>query len=188
VEESCTFDGENLFDIFVISDLHFYHRNIIEYSGRPLDWQERLIINWNNVVTNDDIVLSLGDFTFGNKEMTYDITKQLNGRIFNLQGNHDRRSVGWFDDVRVTLIKKPFMVECYDEGLRILFSHRPQQDIPPNTINISGHVHEKGEFIYEDGKGYIHCNVSVEQTDYKPIRLSSLMLQIEGLLLLNNVI
>lgn len=180
MEESCIFNSENIYDIFLISDMHLFHRNIIEYAGRPDYWQEMLIRNWNQVVTKDDIVLHLGDLTFGNKEMTKKVIDQLPGRIFNLKGNHDRKGVKWFDDVGVTLIKNPFIVDCPEDGIKFYFSHRPQCDVPPYTVSIAGHVHEKGDFIYESKKR-VHINVSVEKTDYRPIRLSSLMLHVESL-------
>ena len=53
--------------IFYIGDLHFGHNNIIKYDDRPfLNVQEMdmsLINNWNSVVTDEDKVIILGDFT-----------------------------------------------------------------------------------------------------------------------------
>lgn len=180
MQESSIFKGESLFDIFLISDMHLFHRNIAEYANRPYGWQDRIINNWNQIVKPNDTVLHLGDFTFGNKEMTANIVEQLPGKIYNLKGNHDRRGIKWFDNVGVTLIKKPFIVDCPDESIRFYFSHRPQSDVPPGTVSIAGHTHEKGKFVSESKNG-IHINVSVEQIDYRPIRLSSLMLKIDNL-------
>ena len=180
MEENCIFNGETIYDIFLISDLHLYHRNIAEYANRSHGWQEKIITNWNQVVKKNDTVLHLGDLSFGSKEMTKKVIDQLPGKIFNLKGNHDRKGIKWFDDVGVTLIKNPFIVDCPNEDIRFYFSHRPQLDVPPRTISIAGHVHDKGDFIYKSKK-VIHVNVSVEQIDYRPIRLSSLMLKIDNL-------
>ena len=53
-------------NVFVTSDLHFYHNNIIKLCNRPYkDLEEMhiaLINNWNSVVTNEDDVYILGDF------------------------------------------------------------------------------------------------------------------------------
>ena len=58
-------------EIYVIADTHFYHNNIIKYCNRPFEDVEKmneLIINkWNSVVSNEDIVLHLGDFGFVSK-------------------------------------------------------------------------------------------------------------------------
>ena len=76
--------------------------------------------------------------------MTYNIVNQLNGNIFNLKGNHDRRTSKWFDDIGVTLIKESFIVDCSEHNMRFYFSHKPHSDIPPRTISIHGHTHNNG--------------------------------------------
>ena len=49
--------------IFFTSDLHFFHRNIMQFCQRPfnnlVEMNEALINNWNNTVDNDSIVLKL---------------------------------------------------------------------------------------------------------------------------------
>ena len=46
--------------IFMISDPHFWHQNIIKYENRPFDNTEQMnktiIKNWNKVVERDDEV------------------------------------------------------------------------------------------------------------------------------------
>ena len=49
--------------IYIISDTHFSHNNIIEYCNRPWntveEMDEALIHNWNSVVGKNDIVFDL---------------------------------------------------------------------------------------------------------------------------------
>ena len=52
-----------------ISDLHFWHANIIKYCSRPFDnafqMNEALVENWNAKVKPGDTVFHLGDFSMG---------------------------------------------------------------------------------------------------------------------------
>lgn len=81
-------------NVFFTSDLHFCHANVIKYDNRPFnsveEMNERLILNWNSVVGEKDIVFYLGDLSFdrGSGE-TERIINELNGTIHFILGNHD---------------------------------------------------------------------------------------------------
>lgn len=177
VIESEIFNCENIWDTFIISDTHFLHRKIAEYADRPDDWQDRIITNWNNVIGDNDVVLHLGDLTFGNRENAASITRRLNGKKYLLKGNHDRRSRKWFDELGFELIKSSFMVDC--GPFKILFSHRPVFNLPKGTANIHGHIHNKQHFIAYRQKN-LYINASVEKLNYRPIRLNNLMYRSES--------
>ena len=84
--------------IYVTSDLHLNHTNILKYEteSRPFDSLEEMnqtiVNNWNSVVKNSDIVYVLGDFILGNPECVPDFLSQLNGTIILIRGNHDSAS------------------------------------------------------------------------------------------------
>lgn len=84
------FDKQN---IFFIGDTHFEHKNVIKYDKRPFGdtyhMRDEIIKNWNNAVSNNDIVYFMGDFSFGGSKITTEIANQLNGIIYLIQGNHD---------------------------------------------------------------------------------------------------
>ena len=79
--------------VFVIADTHFWHKNIIDYCDRPFNSVEEmnstLIKNWNKTVTNNDIVIHLGDVGLGPKEKIAPIVQSLKGRKILVMGNHD---------------------------------------------------------------------------------------------------
>lgn len=81
--------------IFVVSDTHFGHENIIRYCARPFTSNEEmnsvLVKNWNNTVGPKDTVYFLGDMSFGRDSRPAGYwAKKLNGNIVFVPGNHDR--------------------------------------------------------------------------------------------------
>ena len=88
-------------DIFLISDLHLGHANIIKYCARPFvetdaaEMDRVLTNNWNACVGPDDPAYFLGDLSYW-KDRTPDSAyrEKLNGRITFVAGNHDRKLSG----------------------------------------------------------------------------------------------
>ena len=74
--------------VFITSDHHFFHKNILKYEDRPFETVEQMnssmIKSWNSVVSKNDKVFHLGDFIFSNKEDTKSIVSKLNGKILKL--------------------------------------------------------------------------------------------------------
>ncbi|MCX6742527.1 MAG: metallophosphoesterase [Candidatus Pacearchaeota archaeon] len=149
--------------IFITSDSHFNHKNIIQYSNRPFksveEMNEEMIKRWNDKVGKDDLVIHLGDFALGNGQQVQKIKRKLNGTVMLIVGNHDHKITR----------RAGFMI--INGSLRIdkfIFSHRPlpKEEIPVGLTNVHGHIHNKESF---NG-----INVSVEKTDYAPIELNEL--------------
>lgn len=79
------------------SDLHFGHRNIIEYCQRPftsVEWMDSaMVANWNTLVRPDDTVFVVGDFSLSrDKSYIRDLLDRLVGKIVLVRGNHDHRA------------------------------------------------------------------------------------------------
>lgn len=83
--------------IYVTSDTHFGHHNIIRYTNRPWSFveemNEALIHNWNSVVGKNDHIYHLGDFGMGRIYPLVQILKRLNGKKFLVNGNHDIKAI-----------------------------------------------------------------------------------------------
>ena len=80
---------------YFIADTHFGGENIRRYENRPFEtateMDEKLIENWNNVVTAEDTVYMLGDFSdYADAEKDAEILQKLNGTKILVMGNHDR--------------------------------------------------------------------------------------------------
>lgn len=82
---------------FFTADTHFGHARIIELCNRPFtsveEMDEALIARWNAVVSKNDHVWHLGDFTLSTSYVAEVYRKQLNGKISLVYGNHDRPAV-----------------------------------------------------------------------------------------------
>lgn len=159
---------------FVISDHHFYHKNVIRYEDRPfkdLEHMKKMLIkNHNSVVTNNDVVFFLGDVSFTNKEKTKEIITQMYGHKILIRGNHDTKSRNWYLDVGFAeVIDYPIIYKGY-----FILSHEPAylNDKVP-YVNIHGHTHGKSM-----SESY-YVNVSVEQINYTPVDLDDIIEKIK---------
>lgn len=162
-------------DIWIISDTHFGHENIIRYCNRPFvnarEADEKMIDNWNSVVKDDDIVYHLGDVYFGVNGR--DALAKLKGRKRLIIGNHD--------DGKDQFLHKHFqkiMVWRMFPEFGLLLSHIPldrsslerweNNKLSHYLMNVHGHIHDRNSPTSD------HCNVSVEQINYTPINIEEL--------------
>lgn len=106
--------------IWYTSDLHFCHKNIVQYTNRAMDTtqenhDEWLIDLWNSQVNKGDLVWHLGDFSFSrNTGEIHRLITQLNGVKHFIKGNHDDRDIldklkknnfiSWWGDYKETKI------------------------------------------------------------------------------------
>lgn len=168
--------------IYLISDTHFAHKNIMEYENRPfkdlIDMREKMILNWNMIVKPDDTVIHLGDFGMCNKEVATEILMRLNGHKIIVKGNHDNHGEQWFLDAGFEAVHKYLILHEGSEV--ILLTHQPYK-IPEEykgrySLHMYGHVHGKGN---EPGlyptvalNGACMC---VERWNYRPVLLDEVI-------------
>ena len=155
--------------IYVISDPHFGHENIIKYCNRPVvnveAMNNALIENWNAVVTPDDTIFCLGDFMLGTKEEIIELGQKLNGHKILILGNHDRATKTTYREAGFEQIYGEKVIMNFEKYGTIQFSHHRVIDAETHYVNLYGHQHDKPT---DDEH---HRCVSVEMTDYKPILL-----------------
>jgi calcineurin-like phosphoesterase family protein len=163
---------------FFTSDLHFGHKNISKYTGRPFaDVEEMnvgLIARWNETVADTDEVWVLGDFAFYAEERSRAICKQLRGKRVIVPGNHDRgrdqlRRLGF------EVVEPGSLIDV--GGFTVKVSHFPygEVDHTPVPRELEQRPKDEGHWLLH---GHVHdlyrvqgrcINVSVEMWDYRPI-------------------
>ena len=157
--------------IFILSDSHFFHKRVCEFSNRPKNFAEKLKKNWQQLVKPKDTVIHLGDVIFGNKEQLTDILKDLPGQKILIRGNHDKgHSDNWFIDAGFSFVCQVIVIKD------IILSHRPFSLISQDLFsNIHGHFHNIPQKQWEknlvDRLTEKHYLFSLEMVDYKPILL-----------------
>jgi calcineurin-like phosphoesterase family protein len=157
--------------IFLISDLHLDHINIIRYSNRPfnsISEMNRIIVkNWNKTVKKHDLVFFLGDMAFGRGSQTIEYwANKLKGNKIFIKGSHDRSKTVEFYDMIVLRVY----------GQRFLLVHDPlRKPRDWNNWVIHGHLHNRDPKYPLVNKENKTINVSAEMTGYKPISLRRLL-------------
>ena len=178
-------------NIWVISDTHFGHENILKFKdiktgnfvrGHLFDnvdqMDDYMLTKWNDTVSEGDIVYHLGDVFMGDKARFTKLFPKLKGSKRLIVGNHDDikflSSGGWF--------KKVMMWRMFPE-FKLIMSHVPlhQSNLLKLTdkggiwpddcetfLNVHGHIHQNPS---PDGP---YKNVSVEVIDYTPINIEEL--------------
>lgn len=164
------FDTPN--KVFIWSDTHFGHRNVIRFCDRPYadveEMNQTLIDNHNNVVSPDDICIWGGDIGFMGDSECNNIIKKCNGYKILIIGNHDfkkkkLRNLHAFDEIHLTYTLS------YN-GIDMVISHYPMGNLPKDVINIHGHVHNK---VLDSCQ---HVNVCADYIDYRPMLFDDVLL------------
>ena len=171
-------------DIWLISDTHFGHENILKFrhggDDGPLirgsrfssveEMDETMVENWNKTVKPGDKIYHLGDVFFGDKERFIKLWKRLNGQKRLILGNHD--DAKFF--AKHELVAQIHMWRMFPEH-GLLLTHTPQHEstlfegrfrnFPGNALNVHGHIHQN------PAPSPLHRVVCVEHIDYTPIHI-----------------
>lgn len=139
-----------------ISDLHFFHENVMKLDGREFsdvrEMNQFMINQWNSKIKGGDQVFVLGDmFWSKNPEEINAVLNRLNGKICLVEGNHDKQ---WLKKEGVNLSRfdwvKPY-AQLTDGKSIVIASHYPvfcydhqylkNEDGSDRTFMLYGHVH-----------------------------------------------
>lgn len=180
-------------DIWLISDTHFGHANILNFrdstTGELIrgarfssveEMNETMVENWNKTVKPGDIVYHLGDVFFGPKEDFLKLWKWLPGSKRLILGNHDDAK---FFVKNELVTKVQVWREFHEYGL--LLSHIPldpsglkryrhgvfSEENKIDLLNVHGHIHQNPSPTEH------HRCVCVEHIDYTPIHIEELRIR-----------
>lgn len=167
---------------FYISDVHFGHKNVIEFDQRPfqdVEEMDRIMIDkWNQKVKKDDHVYIIGDFIYKSEKAAVWYLEQLNGYLHLILGNHDRN---WLiqPGVRDYFEEIEKMQYIKDERNLIQMCHYPiieWNQYHRGSYLIYGHIHGKRDDTYEFMKTRERAlNAAACINDYVPVTFHELV-------------
>jgi calcineurin-like phosphoesterase family protein len=168
-------DGDKL---FFISDLHFYHKNIIDTCKRPFssveEMTDKLISNWNEKVPEDGEVFVVGDFCWsGDYNEWKKLLARLNGTKYLVVGNHDCRvDLNKLDENDFKVISFRLEVRVGDNRFELDHFPKPEWTGSYHGVrSLYGHIHNS----VCPCPSVSSYNLSVENNDYTPIAYDELM-------------
>jgi calcineurin-like phosphoesterase family protein len=178
--------GKVVKNVFFTSDFHLFHNNVLKFDNRPFadihEMHKVIEERWNEVVTDNDVVIYLGDLSFARKEdkdYVEGMLYSLNGTIHYIMGNHDDyreisknkrfESVQDYLDLRIA-----HMVD--GKRIETLFCcmHYPiysWNKASHGSYHVHGHCH--GNLHHGEGANFYNnrrvIDVGCMLTDYEPI-------------------
>ena len=169
VEQPVSLEGRK---VWMWSDLHLWHKNIIAFSERPYDnldqMHKHLLLNHNEIVGKDDIVIWGGDVGFKGTTILNEMLAKYNGYKILVVGNHDfsrkkLRNLAFDETHLIYTIETP--------EVSMLFTHYPMYNVPAPWVNVHGHLHAFPNPVSNHPR---HLNINCEVQGYKPVSLETI--------------
>ena len=162
-------------NIFFTSDIHFFHKSVIDFERRPFDNTDEMnaviIKRWNRTVAAKDTVYILGDVSFGTREETTKIIQKLNGNKCLVLGNHDKLNMaqkklfGWVKHYyKLRVDKHRFILFHYP-----IFAWEGKEK---GYYHLHGHVHTNS---HHDVQVVNKINVGMDLWNYTPVSLQEIL-------------
>jgi calcineurin-like phosphoesterase family protein len=139
--------------IWVTSDLHFGHKNIMKFCPvtRSRFKDDVEVMNntmrreWNELISPTDTVYILGDVAFMSGSESGRMVNSLHGIKILIEGNHDRKNLldATFRNSFAEIHK---YLDITYEGTRVVMFHYPileWDQMHRGAVHLHGHVHGK---------------------------------------------
>lgn len=156
---------------YLIADTHLNEENIPTYCQRPENYSDLIMANLRRTLTQNDILIHLGDVYIGKKPP---YLCNWPGRKILVQGNHDKHhSLTWW------MTEGGFDFACESMTFRgHLLTHKPSnRHVLDGCFNIHGHLHNVWDGFVPEGKHPFDLTghrpwqrlFAVEYTKYSPV-------------------
>ena len=160
---------------WITTDTHFGHKKLMEYSGRPENFERLILKRHQGALKDGGVLIHLGDFCIGKdaywheRFMDYGHLRRV--KKWLIRGNHDKKSTSWYLNHGWDFVAHEVKLKLY--GLNIVLSHIPIED-SGYDINVHGHFHNANHRRHEQEllaiKNDKHRLVMLEH-DYTPVLL-----------------
>jgi calcineurin-like phosphoesterase family protein len=183
--------------LWFTSDTHYNHASICSATTKWTDAEDvtrkfdsleqmnqTLVANINSCVNENDILIHLGDWSFGGFEMIEEFRKQINCKNIHLVlGNHDHHIQKNKDDVQslFTSVHEYLYLDLRIpkgkevDKFKLVCMHYPitsWNGMNHDTIHLHGHVHLPNHLRVAQGKA---MDVGVDGNHFYPIELSQVL-------------
>lgn len=161
-------------NVWVFSDPHYNHKNICRgvTNWKTEDWKvpisqtrdfenldimnEAIVNNINNVAGQDDILICLGDWSFGGLEYIFEFHKKLTCKNIHLiYGNHDHHIENNRENCRDLFLSTSYYNVLKYCGRTFNIMHYPISSwdgLKKGYIHLHGHVHLPNDLKFGKGK------------------------------------
>lgn len=195
--------------VYVTSDLHINHRKLCSGYEEHFDetrkyvtieeMNDDIITQWNNTVTNDDIVIFLGDVMLSTPMSTaVDVFKEYYNKLnfkhlYLVMGNHDHKLFKKIEQrinefPNITLVyshmivvkdNKTYFLQHYDFsntvfGMSEMLKRTAENRIIDILVHGHTHSHNKISSTYWQGTRYQLQNCVCWDAWYRPVNLNEL--------------
>ena len=157
---------------WIWSDLHLGDMASIVAFDRPFEMPyevDQIVMDaWNELVGADDTIICLGDVSVDGSVQAHhqEWWREAPGVKWLVLGNHDVAPV---NQVRPLEVDRTAVTLVAPGDPPLLLTHVPLLQVPHGWVNVHGHVHQQ-----ESPTRNRHINVSIEQLNYRPARLSEI--------------
>lgn len=194
-------------EIWLTSDTHYGHANIVRGVSQWLDtdgqvsrnqtrdfdtvsqMNDTIVNNINNVVQPEDVLIHLGDWSFGGKSNISEFRERIHcNNVILITGNHDEHIMNNKDNCQSLFSHVAPYSEIQvtqrsgEKSLLVLF-HYPilsWNKVVRCSVHLHGHMHSKGNDRFGNGFQMDVGLCGAEDLGFRPYHLDEVFKELRG--------